>query len=338
MKLSNVFAAFVGLACAAPTGTQDKASRQPLELAWSDNIIFPDSPLLVPGNELSAKPLGPGDKLPWVEPSVQSVACRFNKTEQICGSKLFCGLYRSKFSRPDDKFSSIKDCLAARQPAPLPKVVYRGEHRAPEALRQLGGIPTEFDGPTTNKSYSLETHHWGMGQVHSAYTSTTSSFGVAYGYSRKDNAGDGWVYKIHPTPNMIDMDASDFFIYYGIEDEFSALGGVRWDQVEAWMAIPRNATGTEVTVGEIHEYRKEETFMAEFTRMKWIKNEAYNPRYDGFAVSGGQPQLAGNAPNLDKYKEKTLEQWAVDFMEKNGVPVGWTGAFPLNLQAPVKSG
>ncbi|KAM3519728.1 hypothetical protein NHJ13051_007301 [Beauveria bassiana] len=328
MKSSVVMAACLGLVCAAPTETQDNASKEPIKLAPSDNIIFPDSTMPVPGKEPSPEPVAPGGKLPWIEPSPESADCRDSKTEQIWGKR----------HRPDDKYSSYEGCLAAREPAPLPKVVYCGEHRAPEALRQLGGIPTEFKGPTTNMSYSLETHHWGIEQVHSAYTSTTTSFGVAFGYSLKDNAGNGWVYKIHPTPNMIDMDSSGFFIMYGIEDEFSALGGVRWDQIEAWMEIPRNSTGPKVTVGEIYDYRKEEAFMTEFPGAKWIKNKDYNPRYDGFAVSGGQPQLAGDYFNLEKYKEKTLEQWAVEFMDKNGEAVGWTGAFPLDLQAPVKTG
>ncbi|KAM3503400.1 hypothetical protein MY10362_004224 [Beauveria mimosiformis] len=338
MKFSSVLAACVGLACAAPTETQDNASKEPVKLARSDNIIFPNSPLLVPSKEPSPEPVAPGGKLPWVEPSPESADCRDSKTEQICGSKLFCGLYSNKRHRPDNKYSNHRDCLAAREPAPLPKVVYCGEHRAPEALRQLHGIPTEFKGPTTNESYSLETHHWGIGHIHSAYTSTTTSFGVAFGYSLKDNAGNGWVYKIHPTPNMIDMDSSEFPLMYAIEDEFSALGGVRWDQIEAWMEIPLNSTGPRVTVGEIHEYRKEEAYMAKFPETKWIKNKDYNPRYDGLAVSGGQPQLAGDSLNLEKYKEKTLEQWAIEFMDKNGGPVGWTGAFPLDLSAPVKSG
>ncbi|KAM0741632.1 hypothetical protein ACQRIT_004489 [Beauveria bassiana] len=104
------------------------------------------------------------------------------------------------------------------------------------------------------------------------------------------------------------------------------------------MEIPRNSTGPKVTVGEIYDYRKEEAFMTEFPGAKWIKNKDYNPRYDGFAVSGGQPQLAGDYVNFEKYKEKTLEQWAVEFMDKNGEAVGWTGAFPLDLQAPVKTG
>ncbi|OAA47243.1 Heat Labile Enterotoxin Type Iib [Beauveria brongniartii RCEF 3172] len=345
MKFSNVFLAFIGLACAAPTETQNNAPKKPVKLARSDKIVFPDStgqdsetdnpePITTQPTPLP-RPLGPNGKLSWLEPSPESVQCRSSKTEQICGSKLFCGLYERKDLRPDDRFPSPKECLAAREPAPLPKVVYRGELTAPETFRKLGGIPTEFDGPTTDKSYSLEVHHKGRGEVHSAYTSTTSSFGVAFGYSLRNNAGDGWVYKIHPTPNMIDMDASDFPLFHSAEDELSALGGVRWDQVEAWMAIPHDIIGTRITEKVVHRFRKEEAFIAKFPNMKWIKNEDYNPRYDQFTISGGQPQLAGNAPNLDKYKEKTLEQWATEFMNKNGEAVGWTGAFPLNLKAPV---
>lgn len=59
---------------------------------------------------------------------------------------------------------------------------------------------------------------------------------------------------------------------YGIEDEFSALGGIRWDQIEAWMAIPRNITAR-VFESEIDDYRKEEAFMIQFAETKWIKNK-----------------------------------------------------------------
>ncbi|KAM3447385.1 hypothetical protein MY3296_008780 [Beauveria thailandica] len=45
----------------------------------------------------------------------------------------------------------------------------------------------------------------------------------------------------------------------------------------------------------------------------------------------GQPQLAGDEANLAKYNEKSLEGYAIEFMEKNGGPVGFDGKFPLSI-------
>ncbi|KAM3452191.1 hypothetical protein MY5147_009489 [Beauveria neobassiana] len=272
----------------------------------------------------------PGDKLPWVKPTGRlDTSCQSSKKEKICGSQTFCMLYNRRFTRPDERYKSTHECLAAREKRPAPKVVYRGDHRAPEVFQKLGGIIPTLDRPMSNESYSLKAHHEGRKLVPTAYSSTTSLFGTAFGYSLRYNKGDGWVYKIHPTPNMIDLDASNFTLAWSNEEELSALGGIRWDQVEAWMAIPNMVTGKEIAVDDPHKFREEETFIAKFPEQKWIKNEEYNPKYDQFTASGGQPQLAGDDFNLEKYKEKTLEQWAFDFLDKNGEPVGWTGAFPF---------
>ncbi|EJP63767.1 cholera enterotoxin subunit A2 [Beauveria bassiana ARSEF 2860] len=271
----------------------------------------------------------PGDKLPWVKPgSYKAVACERSKKEKFCGSQSFCMLYNFGF-RPDDRYKSAHECLAAREKRPAPKVVYRGDNRAPEVFQKAGGITPTLDRPMLNESYSLKAHHEGRKLVPTAYSSTTSLFGTAFGYSLRNNKGDGWVYKIHPTPNMIDLGASNFTLEWFNEEEFSALGGIRWDQVEAWMAIPNMVTGKKITSDDPHMFREEEAFIKKFPEQKWIKNDEYNPKYDEFTTSGGQPQLAGDDFNLEKYKEKTLEQWAFDFLDKNGAPVGWTGTFPF---------
>ncbi|PQK09838.1 hypothetical protein BB8028_0002g01620 [Beauveria bassiana] len=104
----------------------------------------------------------------------------------------------------------------------------------------------------------------------------------------------GWVYKIHPTPNVIDLNESGFRVFARQEEEFSVLGGIRWDQIEAW---------------------------AELT-------------YNGLVDAGmhpHDPQLAGDEANLAKYNEKSLEGYAIEFMEKNGGLVGFDGKLPLSI-------
>ncbi|KAF1734734.1 hypothetical protein CRV24_006280 [Beauveria bassiana] len=88
-------------------------------------------------------------------------------------------------------------------------------------------------------------------------------------------------------------------------------------------------TRKKIIADDPFKFREEEAFIKEFPKQKWIKNEEYNPKYDQFTTSGGQPQLAGDDFNLKKYKEKTLEEWAFNFLDKNGAPVGWTSTFPF---------
>ncbi|KGQ03436.1 hypothetical protein BBAD15_g11328 [Beauveria bassiana D1-5] len=162
----------------------------------------------------------------------------------------------------------------------------------------------------TRPDESLKAHHGGRKLAPTAYSSLRRCLALHLG--------------IHS-----DLDASNFTLEWSNEEELSGLGGIRWDQVEAWMAIPNNVTGKAIGVDDPYKFREEETFIAKFPEQKWIKNEEYNPKYDQFTGSGGQPQLAGDDFNLEKYKEKTLEQWAFEFLDKNGEPVGWTGAFPF---------
>ncbi|KAK2601827.1 hypothetical protein QQS21_004610 [Conoideocrella luteorostrata] len=231
------------------------------------------------------------------------------------------------------------------KPAEEPAVVYRGDTRSPAELRALGGIPTEFGGPLRNESYGLEAHHRAncdKGKCLSAYTSTAKVFGSAMlfatdgGDNKKVN---GWVYKIHATPNMIDMDNSGFKLYFIMETEFSALGGIRWDQIEGWMPAP--ASTYQFVGGNSFDELTFEDFQRDPRQdwpKAWIPNPEYNKKYDTYRASGGQPQLAGDEKNIKTYGEMSLEKYALEFMKKNGQSVGWTdGKSPfLNLTAPTK--
>ncbi|KAK2594905.1 hypothetical protein QQS21_007404 [Conoideocrella luteorostrata] len=215
---------------------------------------------------------------------------------------------------------------AEQAPTEPLQVVYRGDTRSPSELRALGGIPTEFGGPVKNESYGLYEHHTAAcdnGACLSAYTSTARAFGSALMFGADFGKADGWVYKIHATPNMIDMDNSGFKLKYFYETEFSALGGVRWDQIEAWVPAPRSTNkllaglpGRRVDLMSWEKFQQERN--QEWPK-QWINNTEYNKKYDNYKSSGGQPQLA----KVDQNGKTSLEHEALEFMQKNGKAVGW---------------
>ncbi|KAM3501057.1 hypothetical protein MY10362_005876 [Beauveria mimosiformis] len=92
----------------------------------------------------------------------------------------------------------------------------------------------------------------------------------------------------------------------------------------------------ELTKAHVYEFREFETFSAKYPGKKWTTNPDYDHKYDSLAASPGQPQLAGDEANLEKYNNNTLEGYAIEFMQKNGAAVGWDGKFPLSsLKVPV---
>ncbi|EJP64236.1 cholera enterotoxin subunit A2 [Beauveria bassiana ARSEF 2860] len=214
---------------------------------------------------------------------------------------------------------------------PLPTVVYRGSGSSPDSIKERGGfIPRARNEsePVSNTTFGLQSHH--IGERRTMYTSTTRSVLMGATFALQTFEG-GWVYKIHPTPNMIDLNESGFEIRFKREEEFSALGGVRWDQIEAWAEVTYNGL---VNAG-MHPHDVESLVNMDEPRspmppLNFTANPDYDAKkYDGQSASPGQPQLAGDDANLAKYNEKTLEGYAIEFMEKNGGPVGFDGKFPL---------
>ncbi|KAM3513890.1 hypothetical protein MY11210_002427 [Beauveria gryllotalpidicola] len=240
-----------------------------------------------------------------------------------------------RFDIPKGDLSGLEDhiSLQQRQEA-LPSVLYRGSGISPQDVEANGGfIPRDEGEPMTNESFSLLSQHWGYS--HTVYTSTTRSFGVGLGYSLRDR-NEGWIYKFPPTPNMIDMDGSGIKLQYLSEEEFSALGGILYDQIEAWMPMSKSDLKEELTMLHVDKFHDFEVFSAEYPDKKWTANPKFNnQKYNSLTASPGQPQLAGDSDNLAKYNNKTLEEYAIEFMQKNGAAVGWDGRFPLRpLRTP----
>ncbi|KAH0591692.1 hypothetical protein MHUMG1_10575 [Metarhizium humberi] len=233
----------------------------------------------------------------------------------------------------------------------LPTVVYRGDPIPPEQYKKDGGIPPDFTGNMTERSYSLYWHNVGTDSdpdrnFQSAYAATSTEFAAAVSFAIQHNPNEGgWIYEIHATPNIIDLEHSDFEPMYK-EHLFAAVGGIRWDQVKASIWVPKSVT-TRKDAGGIQEEGKKswqtaEDFAKEFPLARVINGD-YNPVYDQYRVSQGQPQLAGvpkgrgPGPLASEFAKgnKTLKQHAIEFMNKVGAPVGWKGTFPLDLKAPV---
>ncbi|PHH64275.1 putative enterotoxin [Ophiocordyceps australis] len=214
--------------------------------------------------------------------------------------------------------------LEARKP---PKItwVYRGDRRDPATVRAAGGFLPRSN-PAPANGYSLFSHVYAVCGVGSCkpktgYVSTTVLKPVARRFS-----GDRWVYRIHATPNFVDVAASLLDAYpVSVEEEIAAMGGIRWQQVHGWY--------------EVQEAHGEGPVLTEY-----VNNKDYDVAYDNFAASGGQPQLAGFDAASAYWKRKpwsrfapekgkSTMQYALEFMNAHGPPVGWRGRFPLWMSA-----
>ncbi|KJZ78146.1 hypothetical protein HIM_02184 [Hirsutella minnesotensis 3608] len=274
----------------------------------------------------------------WAALAMSATICliSFQETLGLPGKLPINSLGRLENSFPP---AGHRSALAAREPGPHveirqeavkpPVIVYRGDTRSPEELRNLGGFPTEFEGPLTNESFGLQPHHnadGDNGKFRSAYTSTARNFGSTLMFATDFGKRDGWVYKIHATPNMIDLDGSGFKLKFLEESEFSAMGGIRWNQVQEW--VPVTALDHGIASGYVKEYvdlalLQQEKTQGQKSPKSWIKNVEYDAKYDAFAASAGQPQLAGDPDNLKKFAPKSLQEHALEFMRKNGPSVAW---------------
>jgi hypothetical protein len=146
---------------------------------------------------------------------------------------------------------------------------------------------------------------------------------------------------------MVDLDGSLLQHRRFVHDfAFPALGGIRWDQVMAWIKVPGVdswsrfgvTTWTNVTYAG---------FTSVFPHLHWISNPDYDAeKWDHLRASPGQPQLAGwFGTSLQSHREdsfkaedpwswfqsKTAREYYMDFLGRTGGPIGWTGIYPLDL-------
>ncbi|PHH88904.1 putative enterotoxin [Cordyceps sp. RAO-2017] len=258
---------------------------------------------------------------------------------------------------------------------PPPKIVYRSGKLSPDEIKARGGIYEGTGKPSTNENhgFSIWAHHcelftdpdtgeygcdfaglapdrYPKRKTYTAYTATSRAFGTSLGFAT--TGGPGWVYKIQATPNMIDVDGTLLdYRFYENEYEFVALGGVHYGQILGSIPVPGGLTTQDFIEGSNCRACivnvTTEMFMKKFPDRKFTANPDYDPKFDNFEASPGQPQLAGwldkakvlnNVEPWSKYQNsnKTLEDFAREFMDNMSdeakAAVGWNGTFPLKFK------
>lgn len=211
------------------------------------------------------------------------------------------------------------------QPTPKsgrPQIVYRGEPTKPTDLKRQGGILPRMN-PPPRDSFRLSSHVSGTqfpyGKRISAYVSTTDDPLVTLWFLKdgaEPGAKESFIYHIHATPNMVDVKSS-LGNGYDIpeESEFAALGGIRWDQIIGWTAVPIDLSDRALVEFAVDPLKG------------FVRNPDYNPKYDKYTTSGAQPSL--DWKNDVASQGKTAYNYATEFMDLVGEAVGWTGSFPL---------
>lgn len=190
-----------------------------------------------------------------------------------------------------------------------PKFVWRGAGRAPQDVKAAGGFLPK--GLTAVGEVDPEISLWkhvdipeeldedgnrvGLGSTaeNDGYTSLTSSFFLALGYAFYSRQQDTtYIYRVKTTPNMINVAKTlGKYNLYTEEDEYAALGGVKWDQIVSWRKVDRSNLGT-------------------FSWLRPIKNKDYDAtRYSKFRTGGAQFGLAGFPPDHEAWNEKPWKQF-----------------------------
>ncbi|KAM0740627.1 hypothetical protein ACQRIT_005811 [Beauveria bassiana] len=237
-------------------------------------------------------------------------------------------------------FFAVLDVCQAHNPKDNPEYyVFRGDSRSPEEIRDAGGFlpdpdATSYTQPTT---FSLDNHVNGR-TVSTAYVSTSADFGQA----ARNFAGPGnFVYRIHVTPNMINVnEALARSNPYPRQEEASALGGIPWTAVEGWLLLeedPEFETSSDY-LDDASADRFTARYAAEFAD-QFEPNRAYDDSGLGGPArqTRADPQvalLAAQPPD-----EAQLMSAATTFMNNHALAVGWTEnqAFPYTPPTPPAS-
>ncbi|MFI5987700.1 RICIN domain-containing protein [Streptomyces sp. NPDC051555] len=164
-------------------------------------------------------------------------------------------------------------------PGDPPQWVWHASSLPPDEIARDGAVfPKGLDGTRPDQpppSLSLYLHVQGTpsgaSRYDSGYVGTTTDRDYALRRITERFGGNGYLYRVHATPNFVDVGGSlGGFYNRASEHEYAAMGGFRFDQVVDWEEISFGAARP----GE--------------------SNAAYDgDRYRGLRASGGQPQLAG---------------------------------------------
>ncbi|KAM4056556.1 heat-labile enterotoxin alpha chain domain-containing protein [Hirsutella rhossiliensis] len=226
-----------------------------------------------------------------------------------------------------------------------PKYVFRGVRGMPPAeIKRRGGLLPNNGNPRSLSSdaYKLVHHLHDAKNVHgkdSAYVSTTTSFEVAAWFAQPG----GYVYVIKTTPNMVPVESSVVPYPLRWEREYSALGGVVFEQIAECVQLPANMKPDFIDVVKAKDASKNMDQYRDLVKQGVLKSENSELQYDKkrfgkMSASAGQPQLAGHkagAADWDKApydkldRDKPTWEYAHEFMESIGAGQGWSDKFPL---------
>ncbi|KID81038.1 Heat-labile enterotoxin IIA, A chain [Metarhizium guizhouense ARSEF 977] len=235
---------------------------------------------------------------------------------------------------------AVLDICQAHNPKDNPEYyVFRGDSRGPQEIRDTGGFlpdpdATSYSNPTT---FSLDNHVNGR-TGSSAYVATSAQFGQA----ARNFAGPGnYVYRIHVTPNMINVnEALTSGHPYPRQEEASALGGIPWTAVEGWLQLDEDREFE--TSSEYLDDGSADRFTARYVA-EFADQFELNRAYDDSGLGGparqtrADPQvalLAAQPPNQER-----LLNAATAFMNSHASAIGWTEnqAFPYSPPSPPQS-
>ncbi|KAK2603659.1 hypothetical protein QQS21_004132 [Conoideocrella luteorostrata] len=232
---------------------------------------------------------------------------------------------------PDDadqaNFDSAAGSILKRALPTDPSTVYRVSILPPATVKESAGFPPrQVD--LSDAQFSIYEHaHASLTAGKSPYVSTSLRPQGAEIFASPGRTS--YLYEIHATPNFIDTfttlggnkmtsDGKPYLLHKA-EREFLAAGGIKWDQIVSWTALP-NGRDTN---------RKDR---------KLELNKDYNKEYDKFKAGGPQYELAGfpdtheawkNEP-WSQYKGADIKENGLKFVDKNGKAVA------LNRNTPIQ--
>ncbi|KAF6823945.1 cholera a subunit [Colletotrichum musicola] len=128
----------------------------------------------------------------------------------------------------------------------------------------------------------------GFSKDEDGYVSTTTDINLARTWVRQFLGGNGFIYRIHSAPNMIDCQATlGKYNPYPQEKEFAALGGIKDNQIIGWIPVRNNVAAAEQ------------------------KNPFYQANiYGNMGTGGAQPKLAAFPPGHAAWREAPWSQFS----------------------------
>ncbi|MEU8571100.1 RICIN domain-containing protein [Streptomyces pathocidini] len=198
----------------------------------------------------------------------------------------------------EDCSLSVADVVvrADDDPGDPPQWVWHASSLPPSEIEKDGAVfPKGMDGTRPDQpppNLSLYSHVQGTAsgasRYDSGYVGTTTDRDYALRRITERFSGNGYLYRVHATPNFVDVAGTlGGFYNRASEHEYAAMGGFRYDQIMEW---------EEVSFG---------------IAQPGESNAAYDrDRYSGLRASSGQPQLAGFPPEHAAWSQQPWRQFA----------------------------